>query len=462
MGGGRKETAKSAVRPKRSIELNSGVRKIKNKNADDKKKLEKSISNDQEDSTLVAQHTLQNLSSKAPTSFSSPDEVDLTFETSKGVKVYTNFETMGLKDDLLRGIYAYNFERPSTIQQRAIVPLIKGKDLIAQAQSGTGKTGAFSIATLQNIIMSKKDVQAIILSPTRELALQSQSVVNALGDYMNVRCVACIGGVSIQENIKALKGNYHVVSGTPGRVLDMIKRQNLKPNSVKMLIIDEADELFTRGFKTQVYDIYRYLPSSTQVAIISATMFEDIEELASKFLVDPIRIAVKKEHLSLEGIQQFYVNVEAEEWKFDTLCDIFDSISITQCVIFCSTRKKVDWLTQKVKEANFTVCSIHGDMPQRDRDAVMSEFRQGKSRLLITTDIWARGIDIQQVSLVINYDLPTSNETYLHRIGRSGRFGRKGTAINFVTNENAKDLRSLEKFYSIRIKTLPSNLKTIV
>lgn len=385
-----------------------------------------------------------------------------TFETSEEVKVVPTFEAMNLKENLLRGIYAYNFEKPSSIQQRAIVPIIKGRDVIAQAQSGTGKTATFAISMLQRIETKTRETQAIVLSPTRELATQIQSVVLALGDYMNVQCHACIGGTNIGEDIKKLEYGQHIISGTPGRVGDMIRRKCLRTRHVKMLILDEADEMLNKGFKEQIFNVYRYLPPHTQVVLLSATLPNDILEMTSKFMSEPIRVLVKRDELTLEGIKQFFVPVELEEWKFDTLCDLYDSFTIIQAVIFCNTRKKVDWLTEKMREANFTISSMHGEMPQKERDAIMQEFRQGKSRVLITTDVWARGIDVQQISTVINYDLPLDRENYIHRIGRSGRFGRKGVAINFVKNDEIKILRDIEQYYSTQIDEMPINIADLI
>jgi len=252
------------------------------------------------------------------------------------------------------------------------------------------------------------------------------------------------------------------VSGTPGRVYDMIRRRNLKTKSIKMLVIDEADEMLGRGFKEQIYDIYRYLPPQTQVVLVSATMPHDVLEMTTKFMQDPIRILVKRDELTLEGIKQFFVAVEKEEWKFDTLCDLYDILTITQAVIFCNTKLKVDWLTTKMREANFTVSSMHGDMPQKERDEIMNDFRSGKSRVLIATDVWGRGLDVQQVSLVINYDLPNSRELYIHRIGRSGRFGRKGVAINFVKNDDIRILRDIEQYYGTQIDEMPMNVGDLI
>ncbi|KAJ7228453.1 P-loop containing nucleoside triphosphate hydrolase protein [Mycena pura] len=392
-----------------------------------------------------------------------PGDDKLVFEPSEAVSVVSTFDDLGLKEDLIRGIYAYNFEKPSAIQQRAILPIIQGRDVIAQAQSGTGKTATFSISILQSIDVTVRETQALVLSPTRELATQIQSVVLALGDYMNVQCHACIGGTSIGEDIRKLEYGQHVVSGTPGRVFDMIRRRSLRTRNIKMLVLDEADELLNKGFKDQIYDVYRYLPPATQVVLLSATLPYDVLEMTTKFMTDPIRILVKRDELTLEGIKQFFVAVEKEDWKFDTLCDLYDTLTITQAVIFCNTRRKVDWLTEKMRASNFTVSSMHGEMAQKERDAIMAEFRGGTSRVLITTDVWARGIDVQQVSLVINYDLPANRENYIHRIGRSGRFGRKGVAINFVTIDDVRILRDIgEQFYSTQIDEMPVNAAELI
>merc|ERR1712142_1403301 len=257
-------------------------------------------------------------------------------------KVTDDFDDMSLREDLLRGIYAYGFEKPSAIQQRAIVPCIEGRDVIAQAQSGTGKTATFSIATLQQLDISRKECQALILAPTRELAQQIQKVVMALGDYMGVSCHACIGGTNVREDQRILsggEGGVHVVVGTPGRVHDMINRRALDPRSIKIFILDEADEMLSRGFKDQIYDVFRYMNEQIQVILLSATMPADVLEVTKKFMRNPVRILVKKEQLTLEGIKQFYIGVEKEEWKLDTLCDLYETLTITQAVIFCNTRR---------------------------------------------------------------------------------------------------------------------------
>ncbi|PWN44196.1 putative TIF2-translation initiation factor eIF4A [Ceraceosorus guamensis] len=376
--------------------------------------------------------------------------------------VTDNFDDMELKPELLRGIYAYGFERPSAIQARAVVPVIKGHDVIAQAQSGTGKTATYSIAILQRIDPSIKAVQALILAPTRELAQQIQKVVIALGDYMNVDCHACIGGTNVREDMAKLQDGCQVVVGTPGRVYDMINRRAFKTDKLKMFCLDEADEMLSRGFKDQMYEVFQLLPQDTQVNLLSATMPDDVLEVTKKFMRDPVRILVKRDELTLEGIKQFYIGVDKEEWKLDTLCDLYETVTITQAVIFCNTRRKVDWLTDKLHSREFTVSAMHGDMEQGQREVIMREFRSGSSRVLITTDLLARGIDVQQVSLVINYDLPSNRENYIHRIGRGGRFGRKGVAINFVTSDDIRMLRDIEQYYNTVVDEMPHDVADLI
>ncbi|CAL8995358.1 hypothetical protein GBA52_002266 [Prunus armeniaca] len=383
----------------------------------------------------------------------------LEFVTSDGIEPIMSFDKMGLRDDLLRGVYNYGFEKPSAIQQRAVRPIIEGRDVIAQAQSGTGKTSMIALTVCQLVDTSSLEVQALILSPTRELAAQTEKVILAIGNFINIKAHSCIGGKSVGEDIRKLEYGVHVVSGTPGRVCDMIKRRTLRTRAIKLLILDESDEMLSRGFKDQIYDVYRYLPPELQVCLISATLPHEILEITNKFMTEPVRILVKRDELTLEGIKQFFVAVEREEWKFDTLCDLYDTLTITQAVIFCNTKRKVDWLTEKMRSNNFTVSAMHGDMPQKERDAIMAEFRGGTTRVLITTDVWARGLD---VSLVINYDLPNNRELYIHRIGRSGRFGRKGVAINFVKSDDIKILRDIEQYYSTQIDEMPMNVADLI
>lgn len=378
------------------------------------------------------------------------------------VEVFTTFELMSLKPELLKGIYNYGFEAPLSIQSRAIVQIINGRDTIAQAQSGTGKTATFSIGMLEVIELRSKDCQALILSPTRELAVQINLVVKQLGSYMNIQCHACIGGTHMGDDVKKLSsGGHQIVSGTPGRIVDMIKRRLLMVKQVKMLILDEADELMTKGFKEQIYEIYKHLSLTVQVVVVLATLTPEVLEMTGKFTSDPVKVLVKREKVTLKGIKQYKIQCEEEQWKFDTLCDLYDNLTITQAVIFCNTKAKVTWLAQQMKRQNFTVTLMHGDMKQDERDKIMADFRLGQLRVLISTDVWARGIDVQQVSLVINYDLPLDKENYIHRIGRLGRFGRKGVAINLLTKMDIPELKALESYYKIKIKDMPLDLQVM-
>ncbi|CAG7904465.1 unnamed protein product, partial [Brassica rapa] len=389
------------------------------------------------------------------------EEGQETFYTTYD-EVCDSFDTMELRSDLLRGIYAYGFEKPSAIQQRGIIPFCKGLDVIQQAQSGTGKTATFCSGVLQQLDYTLLQCQALVLAPTRELAQQIEKVMRALGDYLGVKVHACVGGTSVREDQRILQSGVHVVVGTPGRVFDMLRRQSLRADAIKMFVLDEADEMLSRGFKDQIYDIFQLLPSKVQVGVFSATMPPEALEITRKFMSKPVRILVKRDELTLEGIKQFYVNVDKEEWKLETLCDLYETLAITQSVIFVNTRRKVDWLTDKMRSRDHTVSATHGDMDQNTRDIIMREFRSGSSRVLITTDLLARGIDVQQVSLVINFDLPTQPENYLHRIGRSGRFGRKGVAINFMTSEDERMMSDIQKFYNVVVEELPNNVADLL
>jgi len=380
------------------------------------------------------------------------------YESSRDIQVVSSFEDMGLNEDLLKGIFQAGFTEPSAIQARAITPIIDGRDVVAQSQSGTGKTTIFCIGMLNNIDPRANELQALAISPTRELAEQTKNVCLSLGSFMNARVHSCIGGHSVNEDVRTLSGGVHIVSGTPGRVFDMINRNALNTRKIRMLVIDEADEMLQNEFKEQIYDIYRYLPPQTQIIVISATMSNEVIEVTDKFMDDPVRILVKRDELTLEGIKLYFVAVETEEWKYDTLIDLYDSISVTKTVVFLNMKKKVDWLTDRLRKNNFTVSAIHGDMPQNERDEICEEFRTGDSRILVCTDVFGRGIDVFGVSLVINYDLPNSRELFLHRIGRSGRFGKKGVAISFVKSDDIQILRDIEQFYSTQIDEMPMNI----
>jgi translation initiation factor 4A len=386
----------------------------------------------------------------------------ITVTGAEEYPVFESFDDYDLDENLLRGIYSYGFEKPSAIQQRGIKPLLDGRDTIGQAQSGTGKTATFTIGCLQRIDFNVKACQALILAPTRELAQQIQKVALALGDYLKVKCHACIGGTSVRDDIDKLREGQHLVVGTPGRVYDMIGKRHLRVDDLITFVLDEADEMLSRGFKDQIYDIFKTLPPNVQVCLFSATMPPEILDLTTKFMRDAVRILVKKDELTLEGIRQFYVAIEKEEWKLDTLCDLYETLTITQAIIYCNTRRKVDFLADQLTKRDFTVSTMHAELDQKERDLVMREFRSGSSRVLISTDLLARGIDVQQVSLVINFDLPQNMENYLHRIGRSGRFGRKGVAINFVTNNDVRAMKDIERYYHTQIEEMPMDIADLI
>ena len=377
-------------------------------------------------------------------------------DPTKEVDIYENFEDMGLKDNILRGVYSYGFEKPSEIQKRGIVKMIEGRDIIAQAQSGTGKTATFTIGMLESLDIESNTNQVLIMSHTRELSQQIYNVIKNISKYMKININLSVGGVSMSDNIESLRKNPHIIIGTPGRVLDMIHKKFIRVNLLKMLILDEADELLSHIFITQIYDIFQNLPPNIQVCLFSATMNESFFSITKKFMRDPVKILVKTEELTLEGIKQFYIDIEKNEFKYDTLCDIYANISITQSIIYCNSIKIVDIISNKLNNDNFSVACIHGNMNQQERNQVVKDFRDGKSRVLISTDLLSRGIDIQQISIVINYDVPKNIDNYIHRIGRSGRYGRKGVAINFVTNNDREQLRSIEQYYNTDIPELPN------
>jgi len=377
-------------------------------------------------------------------------------DETEGIEIYDSFEDMGLKDEVLRGIYGYGFEKPSEIQKRAIVKIMEGKDIIAQAQSGTGKTATFTIGMLESLNLSSNTNQVLIMSHTRELSQQIHTVIKQISKYQKVNVNLSVGGISVTENISSLRKRPHVIIGTPGRVLDMIHKKYINVNTLKMLILDEADEMLSHIFINQIYDIFQNLPPKIQVCLFSATMNKSFFSITQKFMRDPVKILVKTEELTLEGIKQFYIDLEKNEFKYDTLCDIYSTISISQSIIYCNSIKIVDIISNKLNNDNFSVACIHGNMNQEERNKVIKEFRDGKSRVLISTDLLSRGIDIQQISIVINYDVPKNVDNYIHRIGRSGRYGRKGVAINFVTNNDREQLSSIEKYYNTDIPELPN------
>lgn len=363
-----------------------------------------------------------------------------------------------INNDLLRGIYAIGFEKPSPIQSKAILPVLNNRDIIAQAQSGTGKTGAFAISTLQKINVKENTTQALVLAPTRELAIQIKKVFCTLSEFMNgINIKLMIGGTSFEFENRKYHQKPHIVIGCTGRIHDMIKRRRINTSTIKILVMDEADEMLSTGFKEQVYNIFQFLSKDIQVCLYSATLPSELQYLTDKFMQDPVKILVKTELVTLEGISQYYIALESDMHKFETIKDIFNRVSVSQCIIYCNSVKRVAELTEAMLKDDFAVSCIHSGMEKDERTKAYEEFVLGKTRVLISSNVTARGIDVQQVSTVINFDIPKDIHTYIHRIGRSGRWGRKGVGINFITEHDVKKIRDIEQYYDTQINELPTN-----
>jgi superfamily II DNA/RNA helicase len=379
-------------------------------------------------------------------------------DTDEFIKIFNSWDDLDLNTDLLRGIYAYGFEKPSPIQSKAIYPILQGRDLIAQAQSGTGKTGSFTIGALSKVVISENTTQILILVPTHELAHQVTSVIHSLSAMMTgIRIKTIIGGSSINEDSEDIRKNPpHIIVGCSGRVYDMIRRRYINTNKLKLVILDEADEMLSFGFKEQVHNVFQYLNPNVQIALFSATLPNNIFEITTKFMNNPIKICVKAESLTLEGINQYFIAINDDIEKYMTLKDLYQHISVSQCIIYCNSIKRVIDLYEAMKEDGFPVCCLHSNMDRFKRENVFKDFKIGASRVLISSNVTARGIDIQQVGVVINFDIPKDVHNYLHRIGRSGRWGRKGTGINFITRRDIPLIHEIEKYYSTQINELPS------
>jgi len=374
-------------------------------------------------------------------------------------KVITGWEDCVKNEDLLRGIYAYGFENPSPIQAKAIYPMTCKRDVIAQAQSGTGKTGAFTIGSLSLIDPTLNKTQAILMAPTHELASQTTVVCNSISSHMNICVKKFVGGTPVMEDRRSIdEQTPHVVVGCPGRIFDLIRRGFIDARNVRIFVVDEADEMLSKGFKDQIQSIFQWLPNDVQVGIFSATLTREVMELTPKFMRDPVEITMTADKLTLEGIRQYYIACDYDDDKFDALKKLFRLISINQCIIYCNSVNRVSQLCQAMHSEGFAVDCIHRNMSKVEREDAFRNFRSGRTRFLVSSNITARGIDVQQVSVVINFDITPDPHTYLHRIGRSGRWGRKGTAINFITQRDTRIMRDIENYYSIRIDPLPENV----
>lgn len=392
------------------------------------------------------------------------EDNDNPYITNEDLKLYKKFddEDLNLRPELLKGIYSYGYEIPSPIQKIAIKPMVDGKDVIAQSQSGTGKTATFIIGILQNIDLMREETQAIIICHTRELAIQTHNVLKGLSKYLeNISYSLCIGGSRKNKFINK-KDNSHIIVGTPGRLCDLMGKKLISGEKITKIVIDEADEVLSFSFQTQVKEILNTMPEDAQLCLFSATMPDELFELTDKLTVNPVKILLNEDNITLDGIKQYYVNVQKDNWKYDTLVELYGCVSIGQSIIYINNKGKADWLVEQLIENNFSPASFHSNMTQQERQDIMTNFRNGNIRVLVATDVIARGIDVQQVSVVINYDMPKESETYIHRIGRSGRFGRKGLAINLINNKQMSMIRHLEKMYNTKIEALPNNLKKLV
>ena len=376
---------------------------------------------------------------------------------------FNNWDELDVDLNLLRGINGYGFNAPSPIQQKSIIPMLNNKDIIAQAQSGTGKTGAFTIGALGIIDNAITTPQVLLISPTRELSKQTLCVVDGISAPMkNIKSKLLIGGTDTHDDIRDIEEQKpQILVGCPGRLHELLRRNVVNGQLIKLIVLDEADEMLSGGFKDQIYNLFQFLSNKVQVALFSATLPDELKSLTNKFMRDPVEIYVKKDQLTLEGILQYHVSLEDDYGKYETLKDLFQKISISQCIIYTNSIKRVSDLYDAMTADGFPVCRIHSGMTKEERDDAYINFKQGKFRVLISTNLTARGIDIQTVSTVINFDIPKDIHTYIHRIGRSGRWGKKGMGINFVTRRDYRKLKDIERYYTTVIPPLPDNFTQI-
>ncbi len=371
------------------------------------------------------------------------------------IKNYKKFEDIGLKENLIRGIFMYGFKAPSKIQGVAVKPMMEGYDMIAQSQNGTGKTGTFTIGVLQVVDETKNYPQAIILANTRELAEQIKLVTDELGKFMGVKTCICVGQTDLKKNIEECKKSQ-ILIGTPGRLEDLLTRRAIDGSKIKIFVVDEADALLKFELKNNMRNIIGELSDDTQICFFSATLPRETIREAEYFTDKPLKLLIEKECLTLESVAQYKFNVKAEENKYLALEDLYGKFSINQCIIYVNSIEKAEQLKKQLTDNNFTVEMLHGKVDLVERSTILKNFRGAKFRVLIATDLLSRGIDIEQIGYVINYDLPPNPETYLHRIGRSGRFNKKGVAINFCSNRRDLYLiRDLEHYYKTTIPDMP-------
>ncbi len=364
-------------------------------------------------------------------------------------------EAAPLDERILRAVKEMGFEEMSPIQAKAIPAVMEGRDIIGQAQTGTGKTAAFGIPMLEMIEMKDKAVQAIVLCPTRELAIQVAEEIRNLAKFMHgVKVLPIYGGQEIVKQIKSLKTGVQIVVGTPGRVMDHMRRKTVKFGGVKMVVLDEADEMLNMGFREDIETILEGVPTERQTVLFSATMPRPIVEIAKTHQKDAETIKVVRKELTVENIEQYYFDVRPKN-KDEILARLIDVYNPQLSVIFCNTKRKVDELTEMLKGRGYFAEGLHGDLVQKQRDRVMNGFRNGKTEILVATDVAARGIDVDNVDIVFNYDLPQDDEYYVHRIGRTGRAGKTGLALSFVSGKEVYKLKDIERFCKTKIKAKP-------
>ena len=380
------------------------------------------------------------------------------------IKVISNWDDFDFHDNILRGIYSHGFEKPSQIQQTAILPILEKHDVIAQAPSGTGKTGAFTISSLQRLDLSSNTTQVLILAPTHELVKQIYGVITSVGSMLEgLKIKLLVGGTSVSDDAYDLRNNIpHVIVGSVGRVNDMMRRGNIQTKDIRLFVLDEADEMLSGGFIDNIKQMFVTFGEDIQTAIFSATLPKEILELTDRFMKSPKRITMEAEKLNLEGIQQFYVALSNDHDKYATIMDLFSKLTVNQTIIYANSVNRVIDLYDAMKKDGCAVCCIHSNMTTQERHASLQSFRTGEHRVLISSNVTARGIDVHQVSFVINFDIPRCVHNYLHRIGRSGRWGKKGMAINFITREDVSSMKNIEKHYKSTIHELPASFENII
>ena len=362
----------------------------------------------------------------------------------------TTFSELGLSEPLLKALDDVGYESPSPIQEQAIPPMLEGRDVIGQAQTGSGKTAAFGLPLLETIDPELNEVQALVLTPTRELCIQVTQAIRGYGLRKGIGVVAVFGGAPIRSQQSQLREGGHVVVGTVGRVMDLMGRASLILHSCRFVVLDEADEMLDLGFLEDVEKILAATPNSRQTALFSATMPPPIRKLADRYLYDPVHIKVKNPTLTVDSVEQFQLDVKAPD-KADKLVEVLRAERPDQAIVFVRTKIRCDQLYRKLRDKGMNVKALHGDMSQGSRDGVMLSFKGGRTPILVATDVAARGLDISTVTHVINYDVPVSPDVYVHRIGRTGRVGRSGRAITFVEPKQARELEAIERHTGVPI-----------